>query len=451
MKICVIGGGYVGLPTAACLAENGNQVTCAEKNSEKLSLLQKGRVPIFEPGLQELFDRNIAAGRLRFTSNVKEVGDQDIYMVAVGTPPLPSGEANLEYVETTVREIVAHARKDCLIVMKSTVPVGTSTAMKSLVENLLRDGGKNIDIDLAFNPEFLKQGRAVQDTVNPDRIVLGVESSRGLSMLQRLYKPFDVGSEKVMVMDIASAEMTKYAANCMLSARISFMNELAELCEAVGADINSVRRGIGSDARIGPAFLMAGIGYGGSCFPKDVEALIQLGRQKGISLDILKAVNNRNKTQKDLFLAKVRKAAGGMVAGKLFGVWGLAFKPETDDLRDSPAIAIIKTLLSEGARIQAYDPVAMANTEALFRREAPEMVSHLRLVDNEYDALSGADGMLLMTEWKEFTTPDFAEIARRLKGKVIFDGRNQYDAAELASYGISHVPVGKKASWISSS
>ncbi len=444
MKIGILGAGYVGLPTGACFAENGNDVVIVEKQTSRLQALQGGRVPIFEPGLQELVTRNQNAERLRFVSDLREVGDRDLYMIAVGTPPLPSGQSDLSQVETAVREIVAATKISTIVILKSTVPVGTTMRMQKLVlEELQRLGKNDLKIELAFNPEFLKQGKAVQDTINPDRIVLGVSSPQAEKVLRRLFKPFSRANDKIMMMDVNSAEMTKYAANCMLSTRISFMNELALLCEACGADIDAIRRGIGADARIGKSFLYAGIGYGGSCFPKDLDALIFQGKEKGLELEILQAVLKRNRQQKVWFFNKIKRGLGGSVRGKTLAIWGLSFKPETDDLRESPALDIMISLAMEGATIRAFDPVAMPNAKAMIEREHSAISSQIRFCADEYEGLDGADALVLLTEWKEFSTPDFADVARRLRGKIVFDGRNQYDAAELAAAGLAYVAVGK--------
>jgi UDPglucose 6-dehydrogenase len=439
MKLAVIGTGYVGLVTGTCFADMGNDVWCIDIDEKKIEGLKKGVLPIYEPGLDELVRRNYAEGRLRFTTNLKEGISESIYaFIAVGTPSEEDGSADLQHVLEVARQIGRCIEKYVVIVDKSTVPVGTAEKVRAAVrEELTKRGRNDIEFDVVSNPEFLKEGNAVEDFIKPDRVIIGTDNSRAADLMRDLYSTFVRKGDRVMTMDIPSAEISKYAANAMLATRISFMNELSHLCEIAGADIESVRRGIGSDSRIGTAFLYAGIGYGGSCFPKDVKALIYTLKDYGFDAKILSAVEEVNKEQRSLFVNKVVSHLGENLNGKTFAVWGLAFKPQTDDMREAPAIDIITELRKRGASFKAYDPIAVENAQSIIGNERIEYVK------NNYDTLEGADALLLLTEWHHFRKPDFDKIKSLMKSPVIFDGRNQYVPAKMKELGFTYFSIGR--------
>lgn len=438
MKIAVVGTGYVGLVTGSCLADVGMTVTCVDVNAQKIKNLQQGILPIYEPGLESIVERNTKSGRLRFTTDLKHaVAGAEAAFIAVGTPPGEDGSADLRYVLGVAKEI-GEAMTDYLVVItKSTVPVGTAEKVKKAVADALQRRGAAIPFDVASNPEFLKEGAAIEDFMKPDRIVVGVESERAEEVLARLYKPFTLNGHPVLFMDVPSAEMTKYAANAMLATKISFMNDIANLCELLGADVNQVRRGIGSDPRIGNRFIYPGIGYGGSCFPKDVKALVRTGSEHGYTLRILQAVEHVNEDQKHVLFAKVKKHFGGNLKGRHFAMWGLSFKPETNDMREAPSLVICEQLLAAGATVTAYDPVAM--------EESRHMIGdRIRYAKDAYEALPGADALLLVTEWREFRVPDWDRVKQALRQPVVFDGRNIYNGAELRAAGFVYSGIGVK-------
>ena len=439
MKITMIGTGYVGLVTGACLADAGNHVLCLDLDESKIKTLNEGGIPIHEPGLLELVRKNAAAGRLRFTTNIEEsVAFGQVQFIAVGTPPDEDGSADLQYVVAAARNIGRYMTAEKVVVDKSTVPVGTADKVRDAIADELKRRGESIPYHVVSNPEFLKEGAAVEDFQRPDRIVVGLDSDRAEEVMREIYAPFQRHHDKLMVMDVRSAELTKYAANAMLATRISFMNELANLAESLGADIESVRRGIGSDTRIGYGFLYSGCGYGGSCFPKDVKALIKTGATNGHDLAVLNAVEDANDRQKLVLVKKIIKAFGENLSGKRFAIWGLAFKPNTDDMREAPSRIIISELVKRGASIAAYDPVAM--TEA--KRVIPEPIDY---VDHPMQALAKADALVIVTEWKEFRSPDFEEIARQLKTPQIFDGRNMYEPAVVKRAGLTYHGIGRRS------
>jgi UDPglucose 6-dehydrogenase len=441
MKVTTVGTGYVGLVTGACLAEMGNHVVCLDVNAEKIRLLQDGGIPIHEPGLDALVHRNVAAGRLQFTTDVDAAMNHGtILFIAVGTPPGEDGSADMQYVTAVARSIGQRMTDYKVIVDKSTVPVGTADTVRATVAAELAKRGVTVDFAVVSNPEFLKEGAAIEDFMKPDRIVVGSDDEQATLLMRALYAPFNRSMDRLMVMDVKSAEFTKYAANAMLATRISFMNELALLAEKVGADIELVRRGIGSDPRIGYQFLYAGAGYGGSCFPKDVKALVRTGRAQGVELQVLNAVEAANERQKLVLVDKVVARFGADLAGRHFAMWGLAFKPNTDDMREAPALVIIDELLKRGATITAYDPVAAHETLRALGGSTP---AGLTIVDSAPAALAGADALLLVTEWKEFRTPDFDGIKAALKQPVVFDGRNQYDPALMKTLGFEHYGIGR--------
>ncbi|RQO62336.1 UDP-glucose 6-dehydrogenase [Paucibacter sp. KBW04] len=443
MKVTAIGTGYVGLVTGACLAEMGNHVVCLDVNAEKIRILNNGEIPIHEPGLLEVVRRNVAAGRLQFTTDVDlAVNHGTILFIGVGTPPDEDGSADLQYVLAAARSIGQRMTDYKVIVDKSTVPVGTADKVRAAVgEELAKRGLSEMAYAVVSNPEFLKEGAAVEDFMKPDRIIVGSEDEQATLLMRALYAPFTRNHDRLVVMDLRSAEFTKYAANAMLATRISFMNEMALLAEKVGADIELVRRGIGSDPRIGYSFLYAGAGYGGSCFPKDVKALIQAAQGEGIPLRVLTAVEEANERQKMLLVDKVTARFGADLSGRHFAVWGLAFKPNTDDMREAPALVIVQTLLKLGATITAYDPVAMPEARRLLAKELAS--DRLRFSERADQALEGADALLLVTEWKEFKSPDFDLIKSSLKQPVVFDGRNQYEPTLMKALGIEHWGIGR--------
>lgn len=436
MKIAIVGTGYVGLVSGACFSEVGVDVTCVDINKEKIENLQKGIIPIYEPGLDELVTRNVEAGRLHFTTNLANVlDDVEVVFSAVGTPPDEDGSADLQYVLEVARTFGQNIKKYSLLVTKSTVPVGTSKKIKAVIREELDKRGVDIPFEVASNPEFLKEGAAIKDFMSPDRVVIGIESDRARKVMERLYRPFLLNNFRVIFMDIASAEMTKYAANSMLATRISFMNDIANLCELVGADVNMVRKGIGTDARIGNKFLYAGCGYGGSCFPKDVKALIQTGKENGYHMRVIEAVEAVNESQKEIVFRKLSDAFGGDLKGKRIAMWGLSFKPETDDMREAPSLVVIEKLLAAGAEVIAYDPVAMDEARCRLGRR----ISYAR---DMYEAVIDADAIAMMTEWKEFRLPSWSIIHRAMRQHFIVDGRNIYDAADLAEEGFVYHCIG---------
>ena len=437
MNIAIVGTGYVGLVTGTCFAETGAKVTCIDTDANKIEGLKKGIIPIYEPGLEEMVVRNVKAGRLHFTTSLEGVlDDVSIVFSAVGTPPNEDGSADLKYVLEVARTIGANMNQYLLVVTKSTVPVGTANKVKEVICHELEHRGLSIDFDVASNPEFLKEGNAISDFMTPDRVVVGVESERAKKLMSKLYRPFLLNNFRVIFMDIPSAEMTKYAANSMLATRISFMNDIANLCELVGADVNMVRSGIGSDTRIGRKFLYPGCGYGGSCFPKDVKALIKTAQENGYEMRVLKMVEAVNNDQKDILFQKLECYYHKDLVGRTIAVWGLAFKPETDDMREAPALVLIHSLLRAGCKVRVYDPAAMDEA----RRRVGDSIYYAR---DMYDALLDADALFMVTEWKEFRLPAWGVMKKTMKQAVIFDGRNIYDGKELAEQGIVYHCIGK--------
>jgi UDPglucose 6-dehydrogenase len=432
MKIAVIGTGYVGLVTGTCLADSGNEVTCVDIDQDKIERLEQGLIPIYEPGLTELVQHNAAAGRLRFTTDgAAAVKSAQLVFLAVGTPSREDGAADLKYLWSAVEKIAPHLSSDAVVVIKSTVPVGTNTQTYNRLRELT---GRECDV--ASNPEFLKEGAAINDFQYPDRVVVGVRTERAQHLLGELYSPFLRTDKPFLVMTPESAELTKYVANALLSTKISFINEMANLCERLGGDINDVRRGIGHDRRIGFAFLFPGVGYGGSCFPKDVRALSHLAKQVGIEPRLLDAVDEVNNHQKQVLVNKVRQHFEGQLSGKVFALWGLAFKPKTDDIREAPALNLIDFLLEHGCRVQVHDPEAMENVKAIYGEK-------LVYGDHPLDVLEGADALAINTEWSEFRNPDFGEMKRRMRGAVIFDGRNLYEPATMCERGFAYHSIGR--------
>lgn len=438
MNIAIVGTGYVGLVSGACFAEIGAHVTCVDVNRDKIEQLLRGEIPIYEPGLDELVKKNVKAGRLKFSTSLAEVlNDQAVVFSAVGTPPDEDGSADLSYVLQVAKTIGENLNKYIVVVTKSTVPVGTAEKVRKTIQTELDKRGVDITFDVASNPEFLKEGNAIKDFMSPDRVVVGVESEQAKKVLTRLYKPFLINNFRVIFMDVPSAEMTKYAANSMLATRISFMNDIANLCELVGANVNMVRAGIGSDTRIGRKFLYPGCGYGGSCFPKDVKALIKTASDNGYEMEVLKAVERVNEQQKLILFKKLQNIyAGQALKGKTIALWGLAFKPETDDMRESTALVIVDLLLKAGCNIRVYDPVAMDEC----KRRIGDAVTYCR---DMYDAVLDADALLLLTEWKEFRLPSWEVIAKAMKAPVVIDGRNIYDSDELEELGFKYYCIGK--------
>jgi UDPglucose 6-dehydrogenase len=440
MKITMIGTGYVGLVTGTCLAEVGNDVLCLDVDARKIGVLQQGGVPIHEPGLEPMIRRNVAAGRLRFTTDVDAaVGHAPVQFIAVGTPPDEDGSADMQYVLQAARNVGRRMTQWTLVVDKSTVPVGTADHVRAVIAEELAARGVDIPYAVASNPEFLKEGAAVDDFMKPDRVVIGADNERAIAILRNVYAPFQRNRERLLVMDVRSAELTKYAANAMLATRISFMNELANLAERLGADIEHVRQGIGSDPRIGWHFLYPGVGYGGSCFPKDVKALRFTAERSGAKLLVLSAVEAANEKQKRVLVDKIVARFGDDLAGRRFALWGLAFKPNTDDMREAPSRAIIDALLQRGASICAYDPVAIDEA----RRVLGDVPS-LDFAANPVAACEGADALIVVTEWKEFRSPDFDALRRHLKAPVIFDGRNLYEPDAVRAAGFEHVAIGRR-------
>lgn len=443
MNLSVIGTGYVGLVTGACFAEMGNMVTCVDTDGARIEALRAGKVPFHEPGLEELVSANSREGRLRFTNSHDEaIVDAQIHFIAVGTPSSNDGGADLAHVLEVARQIGRNARHDCVVVDKSTVPVGTADRVRATLGEELARRGAAIRIHVVSNPEFLKEGDAVNDFMRPERIIVGTDSGQTVELMRRLYAPFTRSHERLLVMSARDAEMTKYAANAMLATRISFMNEIANLCERLGVDVENVRRGIGSDSRIGHAFIYPGCGYGGSCFPKDVRALIHMAESGGLAPEVLRAVEVRNQAQKQRLYEKIRERFGAGLAGRVIAIWGLAFKPGTDDLREAPAVALIERLLEAGATVRAYDPVAMTNARKTLPR-AWQQSGRLELVEHQYDAPRGADALALVTEWKPFRRPDFDSIRKLMKTPVIFDGRNQYEPQQVRAAGFEYFGIGR--------
>ena len=439
MKIAIVGTGYVGLVTGTCFAEMGTDVYCVDIDRDKIERLKKGMIPIYEPGLEELVHKNYTNGRLHFTTDLTEVLDEvDVLFSAVGTPPDEDGGADLRYVLDVARTVGRYMSKYILVVTKSTVPVGTAGKIRQVIGEEQRKRGVSIEFDIASNPEFLKEGAAVKDFMNPDRVVVGVETERAQSLMAKLYRPFLLNNFPVIFMDVPSAEMTKYAANAMLATRISFMNEMANLCESVGADINMVRKGIGSDTRIGRSFLYAGCGYGGSCFPKDVKALVRTAAENRRPMRILQAVEEVNEEQKLILFRKLNDYYQGDLKGKRIALWGLAFKPETDDMREAPALAVVEELLDAGCRVAAYDPVAMSEA----KRRIGDRIVYTKDI---YETVEGADALLLITEWKEFRLPAWKVIKEKMHTPLVIDGRNIYDAVDLQEFGFAYEGIGRSS------
>lgn len=440
MKIAVIGTGYVGLVTGACLAETGADVVCVDVNEIKIEGLKKGVIPIYEPGLDEIVERNGKVGRLRFSTSLRDsVRGCSVVFIAVGTPPGEDGSADLNHVLAVAREIGDSITTYTIVVTKSTVPVGTSAKVKEAIQQALDQRGVDVEFDVASNPEFLKEGSAIDDFLRPDRIVIGTETNRASEVLQKLYHPFVLNGHPLLFMDIPSAELTKYAANAMLATKISFMNDIANLCELTGADVDAVRRGIGSDPRIGTRFIYPGIGYGGSCFPKDVKALIRTAKDNNYTLRILQSVDAVNNDQKQVLFSKIQKYFGNELAGKTIAVWGLAFKPNTDDIREAPALVLIDSLLRAGANVQVYDPVAMTDARYLLN-------DHVLFAGSALDAVKGAHALALVTEWSEFRLPDWKKMRDLMRNHVVFDGRNIYNSTELQENGFAYHCIGRTAS-----
>jgi len=438
MKIVVIGTGYVGLVTGTCFAEVGIDVICVDIDANKIKNLKKGILPIYEPGLEELVTKNVAKGRLHFSTSLEEsIPGADVAFIAVGTPPGEDGSADLKYVIAVATEIGQYMNSYGVIVTKSTVPVGTATKVDEAIEMALKKREIVIEYDVASNPEFLKEGAAIDDFLKPDRIVVGVSSSKAEEVLRKLYKPFLLNGHPIIFMDVPSAEMTKYAANSMLATKISFMNDIANLCEIVNADVNMVRKGIGSDSRIGNKFIYPGIGYGGSCFPKDIKALIKTAAQNGYRMQLLEAVEAVNEQQKSVLFDKIMNRFQGNISGKIFAMWGLSFKPNTDDMREAPSLVLIDKIIKAGGSIQAFDPVAMNETKHMIG----EIIKYC---DTEYEALEGADALLIVTEWTDFRSPDFTRIKKSLVNPIVFDGRNIYDRKELNELGFEYYGIGTK-------
>ncbi|MCH5214199.1 MAG: UDP-glucose/GDP-mannose dehydrogenase family protein [Muribaculaceae bacterium] len=436
MNIAIVGTGYVGLVSGACFAEMGVDVTCVDIDGAKIERLKQGEIPIYEPGLKEIVRRNAKAGRLHFSTSLAEVLDNvEVVFSAVGTPPGEDGSADIRYVLDVAREFGRNIKDYKLLVTKSTVPVGTAEKVRQAVEEELRKRGVEIPFDIASNPEFLKEGAAIKDFMTPDRVVVGTDNAQARKVMARLYKPFMLSGERILFTDIPSAEMIKYAANSMLATRISFMNDIANLCELVGADVNMVRKGIGSDTRIGKKFLYPGIGYGGSCFPKDVKALIQTASEHGYDMKVLKAVEEVNERQKEVLFDKLSAYFKGDLKGKTIAIWGLSFKPETDDMREAPALVIIEKLLEAGARVKVFDPIAIDEC----RRRMGDKVEY---APDMYEAAHDADALMMLTEWKQFRLPSFSKLKRVMRGKAIFDGRNIYDKNEMEEQGFDYFKIG---------
>ena len=436
MNIAIVGTGYVGLVSGTCFSDMGINVTCVDVDQTKIDNLKKGIIPIYEPGLEEMVKKNVKAKRLKFETDLSKVlDDVDVVFSAVGTPPDEDGSADLKYVLAVARTIGQNINKYTVIVTKSTVPVGTAAKVKAAIQEELDIRGVNVEFDVASNPEFLKEGAAIKDFMSPDRVVVGVETERARKIMSRLYKPFMLVNDRMIFTDIPSAEMIKYAANAMLATRISFMNDIANLCELVGADVNMVRKGIGSDNRIGKKFLYPGCGYGGSCFPKDVKALIKTAEKEGYPMRVLKAVEEVNERQKEVLFDKLMKHFNGNIAGKTITVWGLAFKPETDDMREAPSLVLIDKIIAAGGKVKVYDPIAISECQ----RRIGDKVAY---GTDMYDAALDADALLLVTEWREFRFPNFAILSKVMKEKTIIDGRNIYDRNELDQHEFTYYKIG---------
>ena len=437
MKIAIVGTGYVGLVTGSCFAEMGTTVTCIDVNQKKIEQLKNGVIPIFEPGLKELVARNVNADRLRFSSSLTDyINDIDILFIAVGTPPQEDGSADLQHVLDVAKTIGKHLEKYLLVVTKSTVPVGTAQKVQQTISDELKARNRNVEFDVASNPEFLKEGDAINDFLKPYRIVVGVDSERAKKLMTQLYSPFMINNFRMIFMDISSAEMTKYAANSMLATRISFMNDIANLCELLGANVNMVRQGIGTDSRIGTQFLYSGCGYGGSCFPKDVKALIQTAKDKGYNMQVLNAVDAVNEEQKKIVFKKLEQHFNGDLKDKIIAVWGLAFKPQTDDVREAPSLQILKLLIAAGCKVNVYDFAATEEIKQIFGNK-------INYSTNMLDATKSADALLLITEWKEFRLPNWEQIKTQMRTPVVIDGRNIYNRTQLTEMGFSYYGIGQ--------
>ena len=437
MNIAIVGTGYVGLVSGACFSEMGVNVTCVDIDKEKVQKLKTGVMPIYEPGLDELVERNVKAGRLHFTTDLAAcLDDVEVIFSAVGTPPDEDGSADLKYVLEVARTVGRNIKKHVVLVTKSTVPVGTSRKVRAAIQEELDRRGVNIEFDVASNPEFLKEGAAIKDFMAPDRVVVGVESDRARKLMEKLYRPFTLNGYPILMMDVPSAEMTKYAANAMLATRISFMNDIANLCERVGANVDYVRKGMGTDSRIGSRFLYAGCGYGGSCFPKDVKALVHTGIENGYRMQVIEAVEAVNEKQKYIVYEKLNKAFSGDLKGKTVALWGLSFKPETDDMREAPALVVIEELLKSGVTVKAFDPIAMDEC----KRRIGDSIIYCK---DMYEAVIDADALALLTEWKQFRMPSWSIIHRAMKNHIVVDGRNIYDVSELLEIGFSYSRIGQ--------
>ncbi len=439
MKIVVVGTGYVGLVSGTCFAEMGNHVTCVDIDNKKIENLKSGIIPIFEPGLTEMVLENSKNGTLFFSTSLKEaIVDAEVVFIAVGTPPGEDGSADLKYVLGVASEVGQYMQNELIVVDKSTVPVGTADKVRDAVSAELSKRGENIDFSIVSNPEFLKEGAAIEDFMRPDRVVIGADNEKALNKMKELYHHFSPNHEAIIGMDIKSAEMTKYAANTMLATKISFMNEMSNICKAVGADVEMVRLGIGSDSRIGYSFIYPGCGYGGSCFPKDVKALIKLASKSGVDAKLINAVEDVNEIQKTILGKMVQEKFGQDLVGKTFAIWGLSFKPNTDDMREAPAIELVNKIVSLGGKVKVYDPKAMEEAKEVYLKGV-----EVEYCNSKYDALDNSDALILVTEWKEFRMPDFAEISKRLKNKIIIDGRNQYNIQNLKSLGFEYYCIGR--------
>ncbi|MDA7726394.1 UDP-glucose/GDP-mannose dehydrogenase family protein [Pseudomonadales bacterium] len=442
MRITIIGTGYVGLVTGACFSEMGNHVTCVDIDEQKLTKLRQGVVPIHEPGLAQLVEKNTAAGTLDFTSSIEDsLNQSQVVFIAFGTPPNEDGSADLSHVLSVARQIGDKLTSPIIVVDKSTVPVGTADKVLEMITERLNQRGETIDFDVVSNPEFLKEGAAIADFMSPDRIVIGAAKESSFGIMSELYASFSRNRDKIQTMGVRDAEMTKYAANAMLATKISFMNEMALMCEKYDVDVENVKRGIGSDSRIGYSFIYPGAGYGGSCFPKDVRALVSMAEEQGVDAHIFSAVERRNQEQKTVLLNKIAERFGDDLSGKKVAIWGLAFKPETDDVREASALVMIRGLLARNATIAAYDPEAMETTKA----DLGELSSRLEYTKDMYDAVVDADALLVMTEWKQFRQPDLSRLATELREKVIFDGRNLYDPAVVAKHGMDYIGIGRRS------
>jgi UDPglucose 6-dehydrogenase len=447
MKIAVVGSGYVGLVTSACFAERGNTVTCVDIDENKISQLKQGKTPIYEPGLDELIKNNAQEDRIFFTTSLADaMQTAELVFIAVGTPPGEDGSADLQYVLAVAKEIGQHLSKYCIVVDKSTVPVGTADKVRAAIQKELDERGANIEFDVVSNPEFLKEGAAIDDFMRPDRVVVGTDSEKAAQIMHDLYLPFMRYHENIIIMGIRDAEMTKYAANSLLATKISFMNEIANLCDQLGVDVENVRRGIGSDTRIGYSFIYPGCGYGGSCFPKDVQALIRTANEYDYDAFILKAVEERNRQQKYRLFEKIQNKFGKDLSGYTFGLWGLAFKPGTDDMREAPSKVVLHELIAAGAKVIAYDPVA----SEVAHEELPQdwfKHGHLKLVEHQYEALTDVNALILVTEWKPFNNPDFDKMKKLMKEPVVFDGRNQYAPQQMRKLGFNYMTIGRDSAY----